>query len=231
MNNYLVVTIHSWNIEQYHQYSQILSGNWHLISAKDELTLNKIDKIKPKYIFFPHWSWIVPEEITRKYTCICFHMTDLPFGRGGSPLQNLIIRGIEQTKVSALKMTKELDAGPIYLKMPLSLTGSAEQIFLRLAKVITQMISEIITNSPTPTKQQGEIVYFKRRTAAQSKIPADLSAKELYNFIRMLDAPSYPKAFIQKDNYKLTFSNARLVENKVTAEVTFTLPNNNENNE
>ena len=56
-------------------------------------------------------------------------MTDLPFGRGGSPLQNLITRGISKTKISALRCNEEIDAGPIYLKRPLSLHGSAEEIY------------------------------------------------------------------------------------------------------
>ena len=47
-------------------------------------------------------------------------MTDLPYGRGGSPLQNLIVRGHKHTMISAIKCVKELDAGPIYLKKPLT---------------------------------------------------------------------------------------------------------------
>ena len=43
-------------------------------------------------------------------------MTDLPYGRGGSPLQNLIINGHKETMMSALRCVQELDAGPIYLK-------------------------------------------------------------------------------------------------------------------
>ena len=43
-------------------------------------------------------------------------MTDLPFGRGGSPLQNLIVRGFEETMTSAIKVTKGIDTGDIYLK-------------------------------------------------------------------------------------------------------------------
>ena len=42
-------------------------------------------------------------------------MTDLPFGRGGSPLQNLIVRGYKETMLSAIKCVGEVDAGPIYI--------------------------------------------------------------------------------------------------------------------
>jgi len=43
-------------------------------------------------------------------------MTDLPFGRGGSPLQNLIERGIKKTKISAIKVDGGIDTGDIFFK-------------------------------------------------------------------------------------------------------------------
>ena len=71
-------------------------------------------------------------------------MTDLPFGRGGSPLQNLIERGIYETKLSALRCCKELDGGDIYLKRPLSLWGTAEEIYLRAAELTKEMMIETV---------------------------------------------------------------------------------------
>jgi methionyl-tRNA formyltransferase len=58
-------------------------------------------------------------------------MTDIPYGRGGSPLQNLIARRRKKkTKLSALRMVEELDAGPVYTKTNISLMGRAEEIYL-----------------------------------------------------------------------------------------------------
>jgi len=37
-------------------------------------------------------------------------MTDVPYGRGGSPLQNLIVRGHTETKLTALRCVRDLDA-------------------------------------------------------------------------------------------------------------------------
>ncbi len=142
---YLVVTIKDWNIEEYKKYSNRFQGEWHLITNEQELTLENLKKINPEYIFFPHWSWMVPEEITNNYKCVCFHMTDLPYGRGGSPLQNLIIRGHKETKLTALKMTSILDAGDIYKKVDLDLSGSAQEIFIRMSKKIAKLINYIIT--------------------------------------------------------------------------------------
>ena len=117
-----------------------------IISQREELNLNKIDIFKPTYIFFIHWNWIVDEKIFSKYDCILFHTSPLPYGRGGSPIQNLIIRGFKESPVCALKMNREIDAGPIYLKTSLSLEGLAEEIYIRSAKLVFQMIETIIVN-------------------------------------------------------------------------------------
>jgi len=55
--------------------------NTTIITNKDELTFEKVKLINPEYILFPHWSWIIPKEIFENFTCVVFHMTDLPFGR------------------------------------------------------------------------------------------------------------------------------------------------------
>lgn len=107
----------SWNNKLVkHLQSQFQDYNWLAISNKKDFTLENLELISPKIIFIPHWSYIIPENIFSNYTCVVFHMTDLPYGRGGSPLQNLIVREHEVTKISALKVVQELDAGPIYLK-------------------------------------------------------------------------------------------------------------------
>jgi len=221
MANYIVATIHQWNIEAFEQYNEKLEGNWHLITDKEQLTIENIQNLNPDYIFFPHWSWLVPSAIYNNWSCVCFHMTDVPFGRGGSPLQNLIVRGINKTKISALQMTKQLDAGPVYLKHAMDLNGSAENIFRNLAIIITDMITEIVRTKPTPIEQLGKVVYFERRTPEQSEIPEGLSSEKLYDFIRMLDAPSYPRAFIKHRDNKLELSDAKFENGDLTAKVTF----------
>ena len=123
---YVVVTIKPWNINN---FKKIKSSNFTLISSPQKLTFKKLSKINPKYIFFPHWSKKVPKKIIDNFFCICFHETNLPYGRGGSPIQNLITRNKRKTKITAFKMTNILDAGPIILKRNLVLEGSAQKIF------------------------------------------------------------------------------------------------------
>lgn len=115
------------------------------------------------YIFIPFWSWYIPPEIYENWECVIFHMTELPYGRGGSPLQNLIIRGHKDTMISAIRCVKEIDAGPIYMTFPLSLQGTADEIYDRADKIIRdRMISHLLKHNFEPSPQQGEPVYFER---------------------------------------------------------------------
>ncbi|MFC2132962.1 methionyl-tRNA formyltransferase, partial [Bacteroidota bacterium] len=174
----------------------------------------------PEYIFFTHWSYIIPENIYNNYNCIVFHMTDLPYGRGGSPLQNLIERGHTHTKISALKVVKELDAGPIYLKRDLCLHGTAEEIFLRAGNIFIEMIEKIVRENPIPIIQQGEPVFFKRRKSEMSNMKELKNIMQVFDYIRMLDAVNYPNAFIENDYFKFEFSRAALKsDNSIIADV------------
>ena len=47
--------------------------NFILIKDKENLTISKIQNIDPKFIFFPDWSWILPNEIIKNYQCVCIH--------------------------------------------------------------------------------------------------------------------------------------------------------------
>jgi len=124
------------------------------------------------YIFFPFWSWIIPPEIYEVWECIGFHMTDLPFGRGGSPLQNLIIRGHKTTKISAFRIVRELDAGPIYLKRDFDISyGSADEIYDRALKIILEdMIPYILKHRPNSVPQVGEVVEFPRWRCSKADV-------------------------------------------------------------
>ena len=207
----------------YEQTSLKHKPNIEIINKKEDLTFDNLNKINPEYVFFPHWSYIIPSDIYNNFNCVIFHMTDLPFGRGGSPLQNLISRGIYKTKISALKCTKELDAGDIYLKKDFDISyGSAHEIYFRAGEIISQMIDEIINKHPIPQAQTGNIVEFKRRHPSESNISDIKELKKAYDYIRMLDAEGYPNAFIETDKLRFEFTDANYQNGKLFANVRIT---------
>ena len=206
--SYLVAGCRSWNREVFDRQIRGLPGDWVFVDRPDALTPRSVGGLDPRYLFFLHWSTKVPHEITDRYECVNFHMTDVPFGRGGSPLQNLIARGHTSTMLTALRMTDELDAGPVYMKRRLSLDGRAEEIYVRATSLAAEMIEAIIRDEPEPRPQEGEVVVFERRRPRQSEVAGTGSLDELHDFIRMLDADGYPRAYLVHRGYRYEFSNS-----------------------
>ena len=195
-------------------------SKWKLINNKSEFRFEVLEKLNVGKIFIPHWSYLIPKVIYEKYECIVFHMTDLPFGRGGSPLQNLILRGFTETKISALKVEEGLDTGPIYLKKKLTLEGTAEEIFRRSSQIIFKMILIILENNIKPIPQEGNPFVFKRRKPEESNISDVKEINQIFDYIRMLDCEGYPRAFIENEYIKFEFSKANLKsKNEIIANV------------
>ena len=217
--NYLVCGHRIWSYRAFHEVLTTLPGAWHFTSSPSFLTRGFVEFVKPDKIFFPHWSSIIPADIFDNWECIGFLSSDLPYGRGGSPIQNLIATGATDTKLSAFRITEHLDAGDIYLKKPLSLEGSAEEIYLRMSYLTAFMIREIIETSPTPTPQEGKYTLFRRRQPHESEIPECRDLYQLFRHIQMLDAEGYPKAFLIRDSFRYEFSRVQMKDGKLIADV------------
>ena len=217
---YIVAGSRPWNRKVFDRSISTLPGQWTFVANPEELSAEHVHALAPRYLFFLHWSWKVPDEIVSRHECVGFHMTDLPFGRGGSPLQNLILLGHRETRLAALQLVSELDAGPIYQKVPMSLEGTAEQVLIRSSELAAEMIRDIIETEPTPVPQEGEPTTFKRRRPAESEIPRVEALGELHDFIRMLDAEGYPRAFLRHNGFRYEFKRAALYDGRLVADVT-----------
>ena len=219
---YIVAGAKPWNRRVYDEVITHNPGDWKYVGDRDELTPGMVLDFDPQYVFFLHWSWKVPAEIFEKYECVGFHMADLPVGRGGSPLQNMIVEGNRSTKLSALRMVEQFDAGPVYLKEELSLEGLAEEVYIRASRLASEMIRRIIQEGIEPLPQTGEPTVFLRRKPHQSEILVSESLLHLFDFVRMLDADGYPKAFLNHQGFRFEFSRPALRDGRIVADVAIT---------
>lgn len=221
MRRIIVATVHDWNIKNAYKLRELMKEIVEvvIIDNKDKLRLNYVKDIDPEYIFFPHWSWKIDQDIYSYFRCVVFHMTDLPYGRGGTPLQNLIEKKVFNTKISAIQVQEELDSGKVYMKKDFYIgLGSAEEIYISASKIIFfDMIPYIVIKSPVPYEQEGEVVKFERRKPEHSNIfnKEFATLTDLYHFIRMLDAEEYPKAYIKFEKFKIEFSEVHIKNKKL----------------
>ena len=218
MINYVVASSKDWYLEypKSREYDEL---NIIEIKTKADLNLKLLEKINPRYIFFPHWNWKVDSEIFERYECVVFHTAPLPFGRGGSPIQNLILRNIEKTPVCALRMTEMLDGGPIYDSIEVTLDGTITEIFSNIAVCVEKLIIKICQENIEPQEQRGAVVSFNRLTYADNELKSEYSIKELYDRIRMVDGEGYKNAYINFGKNKIEFTEAHLDKNCLIAKI------------
>ena len=194
----------------------------HEVRSKDDLTLENLDRISPRYVFFPHWNWIVAPEIFTRFECVVFHTAPLPFGRGGSPIQNLILAGFDKAPVCAIRMTGDLDGGPVYDAIEVSLDGTIGEILERIGRAIEELVLRIVEGNPTPVEQVGEPFHFARRRPEDSELPSSASLAQIYDRIRRVDGEGYPRAFIRLGGNRIEFSDADFSGDAVSARVRIT---------
>ena len=103
-------------------------------------------------------------------------------------------------------------------------------IFKNMSELIYEMIEEIIEKKITPQPQIGDATIFKRRTPDMSLLPSKVTLKELYDYIRMLDAPTYPHAFIEYGDFVMRFTEAEECDTKIFAKVEITKKENQHTN-
>lgn len=118
----------------------------------------------------------------------------------------MVLNGHRDSQVVALKMTNQLDAGPIYLRQDVSLIGGGEEVFRRIYQTTISMMKSLLTFLPSPTEQEGEVTIFTRRQSDDSKLDMDDSIDNIFDKIRILDVDNYPPAYIEIGDYKLTFT-------------------------
>ena len=221
-----IFCIQNYLIEDILESNELLKNNSIVIKDKDELNLEFINHHKPDFIMFPHWSHKVPSEIYENFKCICFHSSPLPYGRGGSPIQNMIKLGHDDTEVCSLLMTEEFDAGPIYIRTRVSLKGSLDQILVRIYKAIADQICELLKKEIEPSEQVGEVIKFSRITDNSIKFNEPLN--KIFDKIRMLDSSIYPQSYIDIEDCKIEFKNAKYNENQIEANITIKKISKNE---
>ena len=97
--------------------------------------------------------------------------------------------------------------------------GSAEEIFIKASKItFEKLIPKFLKEKIIPYKQDGVVTIFKRRNPSQSNLNTleNISLDRIYDFIRMLDAKDYPKAYLLLNNkYKIEFFSVKKDNNKL----------------
>ena len=184
----------------------------------DDSYMDNLDQ-KPDWVFFFHWSKIVPKKVFEKNRCVVLHVGNLPMGRGGSPIQNQIMEGIIESRVNALVMGDEIDAGDIYCSLPVTLQGSLTDIWLTLAHASCLLINQCVENNPAPKPQKGTPQVYKRNKDNMLPLVKCDNILDVHRFIQMLDGETYPSAYLKIGKFRLEFTRSSISTDGVLSDV------------
>lgn len=120
-----------------------------------------IESYKPDFIITAAYGRILPETVLQipKFDSINIHASLLPSYRGASPVQAALFAGDKTTGISIIRMTKEMDKGPIYSQKPYDIPEGmrADDLMQALSELASQMIVEtvlsIANGAVTPVEQ------------------------------------------------------------------------------
>lgn len=143
---------------------------------------------------------IVDQEfITQFNHCIVVHASDLPRGKGFSPLQWQILEGSNEIVLTLFEASSQADAGPFYFKDTLVFAGYELLPDLRdeMAKKIVEMCVTYTTQSNylIPEIQSGPETNYRRRAKKDDEIDISKSIEEQWNHFRIADNMRHPLWF------------------------------------
>ena len=133
------------------------------------------------------------------------HESELPRGKGWSPLTWQILEGKNLIPVTLFEATEKVDEGDIYEQEFLSFEGHELLTEMKDAqgRITIRLIEKFIEKYPNVkcNPQIGESSYYSKRTPKDSELDLDLSLRSQFNNLRVVDNERYP-AFFLKDGIK-----------------------------
>ena len=137
------------------------------------------------------------------------HASDLPKGRGFSPLTWQTLEGENTIPVCLFEACEELDAGSIIFRVDMHFEG--HELLGEMRKALGDMHIELCTRflaqhiPPLGTSQTGEPTYYARRTPDDSEIDPGRSLADQFDLLRVVDNEKYPAFFHYRGRqYRLT---------------------------
>lgn len=131
---------------------------------------------------------------------LVIHESDLPKGKGMSPLTWQILEGKNRIPVTLLEATQEVDAGNIYKQSFIDLRGDELNTELKHLQGLAtiELVLWFLDNYPDSTQgqaQQGDSTFYPRRSASDSELNIDMSIRDQFNLLRVCDNERYPAFF------------------------------------
>ena len=167
--------------------------------------LNNHKKLKKKdiNIIFSYFK-LIPEAYLKKSKInLIPHESNLPKGKGMSPLTWQILKGKKKIYFSLLEANSKVDSGVIYYKKKKNIPKN--YLFEEIKKIQLDENLKLIVKfiqfykkkkyAPKSKIQIGKSTFFKKRGPKDSEIDIKKSILSQFNLLRVVDNENYPAFF------------------------------------
>ena len=128
------------------------------------------------------------------------HESDLPRGKGWSPLTWQILDGKNIIPITLFEALDKVDAGKIYYKDYIKLSGDellSEIKHKQGEKTIDLILNFLVDfNTIKGQIQVGESTFYRQRNYNDSELNVDDTIRNQFNLLRVCDNERYPAYFI-----------------------------------
>lgn len=142
---------------------------------------------------------------------LVIHESELPKGRGWSPLTWQILEGKNKIPICLFEAEQNIDNGKVYYRDLIELKGFELIDEIRRKQAIKSF--ELVLKFLKERKkikgevQKGEPTYYKKRTPHNSRVDVNKTIIENFNLLRVVDNDRYPAFFeLNGENFKIKIS-------------------------
>ena len=175
------------------------------LSAVHEIDLyfNASEILEGDMLFLLGCTSIISREILqRNKHNLVVHESDLPMGKGWSPVAWQVLEGKNTIPIVLFEANEKLDAGPIYLRDYIELDGTEllPEIKQKQGKKTAALVYRFVKKWPSirGKAQTGEATYYRKRTEMDDELDPEKTVGEHFNHLRIVDNEKYPAWFHYK---------------------------------
>ena len=151
----------------------------------------QIAAAEPEAVCVCAFGALIKEPLLSGYEMLNVHPSLLPRWRGAAPIERAIEAGDEETGVSIMRPTAELDAGPVHLQRTEEILPGDDygSLAARLSRVGGDLLVEALDRRPEPQPQPDAGVTYASKVEREERRldPATTGADALARKVRALN--------------------------------------------
>jgi methionyl-tRNA formyltransferase len=158
-------------------------------SVNDDEALERIAAAKPDAVLICAFGALIKEPLLSAYEMRNVHPSLLPRWRGAAPIERAIECGDEETGVTIMRPTADLDAGPMCLQRaePIRPDDDFGTLSARLAALGGELLVEALDEQPPFREQpEGGVTYAEKIDRDDRRLDPSRGAAELARKVRAL---------------------------------------------